>query len=103
MHFLEHDNVAFLFQFAIDEVHRRTAEKSGDEKIVRLVIKFQWRIGLLHFAVVHYHDAIAHRHGFDLVVGNVNHSRLQTLMQFCDFGTHLHSHFRVQVRQRLIK
>src|SRR5437763_6557512 len=36
--FLEHDGVAFLFYFAADEIHGRAAKKSGDEKIVRLIV-----------------------------------------------------------------
>jgi len=52
----------------------------------------------LDLAVVHHHNPVAHRHRFDLIVGDVDHRCLQTLMQFGDFGTHLDPHFRVQIR-----
>ena len=86
-----------LFQCAGDEIHRRTAEKSGHEKIDRLVVKVERRVGLLHDAVVHDHDPVAHRHRFDLVVRDVNHRRLQSLMELGDFRPHLHPHLGVEI------
>ena len=45
----------------------------------------------------------AHRHGLDLVVGDVNHRRLKPLMEPRDFGPHLDPHLGVEVRERFVE
>ena len=43
------------------------------------------------------------RHRLDLVVRDVDHRRLQPLMQFGDLGPHLHPHLGVEIRERFVE
>ena len=91
------DLLAVLFQSARDEIHRRAAEKAGYEKIYRVIVKGERSVVLLHDPLVHDHDPVAHRHRLDLVVRDVNHRRLEPLVQLGNFRSHLHPHLGVEV------
>jgi hypothetical protein len=67
------------------------------------MVKRERGVVLLHYAIVHNDDAIAHRHRFNLVVRNVNHGRLEPLMELGDLGSHLHPHLGVKVGERLVE
>ena len=59
------------------EVHFRRADEAGDEDVFRALVE-RHRIGDLHdAAVLHHADAVAHGHGLDLVVGDVDDGRGQ--------------------------
>ena len=47
---------------------------------------------------VHDDDPLAERHRFNLVVRDVNHRRLEAMVQCGDLGPHLHAEFRVEIR-----
>ena len=101
--FAKNDGVALQLERSANDIHWRTSEKAGYEEISWLLVEFQGCIILLDLAVIHHDDAIPHGHRFDLIVGDVNHGGLQTLMQLYDFGAHLHTHLGVEIRQRFIK
>ena len=57
---------------------------------------------LLDEAVAHDDDAVAERHGLDLVVGDVDKGGVDLLAQLDDLRAHLVAQLRVKVRQRLV-
>src|SRR5918996_4390055 len=84
------------------EVHGRRADEPGDEDVHRVVVELLRRAHLLEEAVAHHRDAVAHRHRFDLVVGDVDGGRAQALVKARDLGAGLHAQLGVEVRQRLV-
>ena len=88
---------------AFQQVHRRRPDEACDEERARAVVEVQRQSRLLDHPVAHDDDAVGHRHRLDLVVRHVDGSRLQTLMQRLDLGTHRDTQFRVKVRQRFVK
>ena len=71
--------------------------------IGRLVVYLGWGVQLLNGAFFHHHHAIAHRHGFGLIMGDVNHGGSHFLVELAKFHAHLQSHLGVQVGKGLIK
>src|SRR5262245_58577668 len=67
---------ALLGWRALEQVHLRRADESGDEDVGRLAIELQWRTDLLDLAGVQNHDLVGHGHRLDLIVGDVDHRRL---------------------------
>ena len=59
------------------KVHARRADEAGDEDIVGPVIEIERRADLLDIAGVQDDDLVGHGHGFDLVMGDVDHRRLR--------------------------
>ena len=53
-----------------------------------MIVDFLRSSDLLNLAVAHDDDAIGHRHGFSLIVRNVNRRCLKLLMQLGDFCAH---------------
>ncbi|CAH2780436.1 MAG: hypothetical protein PPHEESC_1198 [uncultured Paraburkholderia sp.] len=49
---------------------------------------------MLHDTVFHHGDAVAERHGFDLIVRHVDDRRAEALMQQLDFRAHLDTQLR---------
>ncbi|ENN87522.1 hypothetical protein RHSP_44117 [Rhizobium freirei PRF 81] len=88
---------------ALDEIHLRRADETGDEEIARAAIEFQRRTHLLDIAAVEHDDLVGHGHGLDLIVRHIDHRRLQLLMQLADFESHVDAQRRVQVRQGLVE
>ena len=86
----------------LDEVHRRAADEPRDEAVDRLVIQLLRRAHLLQKTFVHHRDPLAHRHRLDLVVGDVDHGRLEALVEPGDLGTGLHAQLGIEVRERLV-
>ena len=72
----------FLNQPARDKIHGRAADETRHKLVRWSVVKIQRAANLLNEAVFHDDNAIAHGHSLDLVVGNIDHGRLQTLMEF---------------------
>ena len=52
---------------------------------------------------LHHDDPVRHRHGFDLIVRDVDRRRLQALVQLADLGAHLNAQLGVEVRKRLVE
>src|SRR5262249_9910270 len=69
------------------QVHGRIAEKACDKRVGRLSIDIEWRANLHYPATIHYADAIPKGHGFDLVMGHVNHRGTEPAMQLSDLTT----------------
>src|SRR6266508_1119331 len=97
------DSGPSVLDHRVDEVHRRRADEVGDEEVLGAIVDFERGADLLDPSVLHDGDAAAHRHRFDLVVGDVNSRRLQTPLQLLDFRAHLDAELRIEVRERLVE
>ena len=87
----------------LQEVHARTADEARDEAVCRFLVKLEGSGDLLYLAVFHHGDAVAHGHGFDLVVGDVDNRRVEAVVQLADLRPHLHAQLGVQVGQRFVE
>ncbi len=65
--------------------------------------EFERRAHLLDDAVVHDDDLVGHRHGLDLVVGDVDGRGLEALVQLLDLGPHGDAQLGVEIGQRLVE
>ena len=90
-------------QPAFDRVHRRRADKSGDEQIRRSVVEHLRRVVLFDRARVQHRDARRHRHRFDLVVRDVDHGGPEFGVQALDLDAHLGPQLGVEIGQRLVE
>ena len=86
----------------LEEVHRRRADETGDERVDRVVVQLARGVDLLEYAVLEHRDTVAHRHGLDLVVGHVDHRGAQIPLQLGDLCTRRHTELGVEVRQRFV-
>ena len=59
-------------------------------------------VALLQDAVLEDRDPVTHRHGLDLVVGDINGGDAQSPLQRGDLGPRLNAQLGVEVRQRLV-
>src|SRR5215207_365353 len=87
---------------SFEEIHLWHADESGDKAIVWSPIDVKWRSHLLQNPVFHDGDAMRHRHRFGLVVGHVDHRRLQRTRELYYLGSRLHSQERVEIGERLV-
>ena len=85
-----------------DEVHGRGADEARDEHVVGPVVHLARGRALLEDAVLEQGDAVAHRHGLDLVVGDVDGRDPEAALERRDLGAGLHAQLGVEVRQRLV-
>ncbi len=92
-----------VFDVAGDEVHRGAANERGDELVGWPLVDVHRAVDLLDDAAVHEDDAVAERHGFDLVVRDVNNRRFEPQVKASDFGPHLDAEFGVEVGERLVE
>src|SRR5690606_31974953 len=67
----KHEAAICIVQPALEEIHRGRAKETGNELVLRPVIKFEWRPDLLDVSVVYHHNPVRHRHGFHLVMRHV--------------------------------
>src|SRR3712207_1554708 len=79
-----------LLQVRLDEVHGRRADESRDEDVIRSVVHPLRRVYLLHHTVFEHHDPVGHRHGFGLVVGDVDGGGADPVVELGDLRAHLH-------------
>jgi hypothetical protein len=84
------------------QVHRRGSDESGGKERGRAGIEFVGRRELFDAAGIEQHDFVGHGHGFDLVVGDVDHGDAQALLQRADLAPHLVAQLGVQVGKRLV-
>ena len=82
------------WRFGLDPTHR--ANQLGPIEVSR-------DVGRDHLAVPHDDDAIGHGHRFDLIMRHIDGRGFQPLVQFLDFGAHLHAQFGVEVGERLVE
>ena len=64
--------VAHLHQAARHEVHRWARQEACNEGVRRVGINLKRRTLLDESTILHDEDAVAHGHGLDLVMGNVD-------------------------------
>ena len=89
--------------FTFHHVHGWRTNKSCNKQIGRVVIKIQRTADLFNIPVTEDHDFVRHGHRLNLIMGYVNHRRVQLLVKLRQFNTHLHPEFGIQVRKRFIK
>ena len=65
----------------LDQVHGRGPQKTRDKIVGGVVVNLAWRSDLSELAMVDNRDAIAHAHGLDLVVRDVNGGRSHLLLE----------------------
>ena len=86
-----------------NDVHLRGTDELGNKLVGRPVVQVQRRAHLLNAAITQHHHAVGQRHGFDLVVGDVNRGGTQITMQLGDLYAGLSAQGSIQIGQRLIK
>ena len=91
-----------LDQHPLDQVHARAAEEAGHERVGRPGVEVLGRGHLLELPVAHHGDAVAHRHGLDLVVGDVERGGAEAALQLDDVGPGLHPQRGIEVGERLV-
>src|SRR5918993_3549620 len=67
-----------------------------------MVVHLLRRVYLLYLTVLEDDDAVGHRHGLGLVVGDVDARRPDPVVQLGDLRPHLHPQFGVEVGERLV-
>ena len=100
---LEDESAVLGGERALEDVHGRGADEAGDEGVRGPVIDIQRGVDLLDDAVLHNADAVAHGHGLDLVVRDVDHGGAEAGMELVDFGAHLDAHLGVEVGERFVE
>ena len=83
----EGEAALFKDQAAVEKVRRRPAEKAGDEAIHRPAVDLRGRARLLGSPAVQDRHAVAQAHGFQRVVGDVNHCRRNLPVQQVQLAT----------------
>jgi hypothetical protein len=81
------------------DVHLRRAQEAGDETITRVGVELDRRADLLDSAVTEDDDRVGHRHGFDLVMRDVDHRRADPPVQSGNLAAHLDPELGVEIRQ----
>ena len=84
------------------EVHGGGADEGGYEYVVGILVERFGGSGLLKDSVLYHRHPVAHGHGLDLVVGDVESSDPQLSLYAGYVGPHLDSQLGVEVRQRLV-
>ena len=79
------------------DVHRRSADKTGHEKICGVFVEVKRLGDLLNASFVHNHDTLPHGHRFRLIMGYVNHGCAKTVVEPDYFSAHFDSHFRIEI------
>ncbi len=92
-----------VFNLAGDEIHGGAADERGHELVGRPLVDFHRRIDLLDDAAIHEHDPVAERHGFDLVVRDIDDRGFQPHVEAGDFGPHLDAELGVEIGERLVE
>ena len=87
---------------AVADVHRWAAQESGDEDVRRSRVDLVGCTDLLQAAPVEDRDPIGHRHGVDLVVGDVQHGGGESLVQPDELCSGLVTKCRIEVGQRFV-
>ena len=87
----------------VEEVHRRRADEVGHENARPAGRRSRAGVReLFDDAIVHHGDLVGHRHGFELVVRDVDRGRLQPVVQRAQFAAHDMAELRVERAERLV-
>src|SRR5438477_4361701 len=84
------------------EVHRRRADEVRNEERRRPIIDVARARDLLDDTVVHHGDHIGHRHGLELIVGDIDRGCSEPVMQPAQFMDHRLAHFGIECAERLV-
>ena len=68
-----------------------------------MCVQLERRADLLDAAGRKHRDAVGQRHRLDLIVGHVDHRRLQVFVQLGELVAHAHAQRGVEVRERLVE
>jgi hypothetical protein len=85
------------------QVHGRRTDEARDEQAVRLPVERVRVRHLLERPAIHHRDAVAERHGFDLIVRHVDHGGAHALVQALDLRAGLHAQLGIEIGQRLVE
>ena len=86
----------------LQEVHAGRADEAATK---RFAGRAKHRVGigdLLDLAVLHDDDAVGHRHGLDLIVGDVDRRDAEPLVQRADLGPGVDAQLGVEIGERLV-
>src|SRR2546425_1949049 len=83
--------VSVQLQFTLDQVHRRAANETRNERISRSGVNLVGGAELLHSPPADDRDSVAHRHSLGLIVGNVDRRNLKLLLQPLELCSHVKS------------
>ena len=86
-----------------DKVHRRRAQEGGNEGIGRIVIDVSGCADLVHDTFIQNHDAVAHGHGFHLIVRDVDGGRTYAAVELLELLASRGSELGVEVGERFIE
>ena len=86
-----------------EEVHLRTSDELGDERVLRPFVQIHRSPHLFDSSIPKDDDPVGQGHGFDLVMGDVDHGRPQTFMEPRDLDPGLDAKSRIEVGQRLVE
>ena len=92
-----------VFHLAGEEIHLGRADEAGDEEIVGIVVKLEWRADLFDHTVAQDDDAVGQRHRFDLIVGDVDHRGVEFAMQPRQLDTHVYAQLGIEIGKRLVE
>src|SRR6476469_1450845 len=85
-----------------NEVHGWRADEACNEDINGVDEEDVGGVDLLYKAILHDRNAIAHRHGLNLVVGYIDSGSLEALVELVELGASRDAHLGVEVGQRLV-
>ena len=97
------DATVFLRLGTAKDIHLGRPDEAGHKLVARSVVKLQRAADLLDMACTQNDDLVGHGHGFDLIVGHVNHGGFQAFVQFADLKPHADAQGSVEVRQRFVE
>ncbi len=87
----------------VDEIHARRADKAGHENVVRIPVDVHRRADLLDAPRRQNDDTFRQRHCLHLIVGDVDHRRLELLMELRQLVAHAGAQRRIEIGQRLVE
>ena len=90
------------FNVTRQQIHRRTADESGDKQIRGPMVDFVRRRVLLEKTFLEDRDAAGQRHRLHLIVRDVQRDDTQLMLQVLQLGAHVDAQTGVEIRQRLV-
>ena len=84
------------------DIHRRGANETGDEDVLRAVINGAGGIHLLQDSGIENGDAVTHGHRLGLVVGDIYGGGTKAALQVRDLRAGGNAQLGIQVGQRLV-
>ena len=86
-----------------DEIHARGADKTRHEFVGGVVVEIERLADLLDPAIAQNHDLVGHGHGFDLIMGDIDHRGFEVFVQLRQLDPHLHAQFGIEIGQRFVE